>query len=367
MDFKKVQLLHLFYLLWRHDMKTDYTEFTVKGSEIDKINHKKKILLTSKESDFNKCTNIKEANNQDYFRSKDANTIITQPQTIINQSRKKKGGLKTDNKPLSEFEFYLSSPRTAIEVLNKEFKNGNASIEVYTSVAFLKKHFTITDEEKEVFNACLSLIKQKRDILQANNHIFISFYELHRQLGYRSKLRANNIQNYKTIIKRLDLININMIFKEKYGSYKKVSNLENVPIIELGGFYKTTVKGYKTKIKQEVFCTSCTMFMSMHFDMTERYKVLELEEPIKRSKIQHSETLYTYFEKIIFLEKQKKNNEKEIYIETVLKELGLLEAYKKTREKAKFINRKIVEPLKKLPSIQYTTFNKKEQRLKINF
>jgi len=219
--------------------------------------------------------------------------------------------------------------------------------------------------------------------LNTDKDIFISFNELHSQLGYKDKLRLETRERYKAALYSLAVlftnINLERAVYAGHKEYKKVNgNIENEPLVIYKGFKRAKAKVNRTTKIVDGFTTDLTELMKLHFNYTKQYKTAEIQEPKRKSKLKHAEKLEYYIKKLHFISIGNKNycidlNYKTIFDE--LKEFGLEEEYNNAREKTKVIKRKILNVITQIDEVKETKiidnkirvfFQKKESKKNIN-
>jgi hypothetical protein len=225
------------------------------------------------------------------------------------------------------------------------------------------KHFELSTEEIEIYNAICALIKAKK----YNHTIFISYNELHKQLKYKVKLRQTHKNKYTRVLRKLSWLYIDIDISEaKNRKYKKFYELEgNIkePLIVIVKFKKAKVKFKGTVKEVDGVVVYPTDLMNLHFNhqyQTNKYHTLESTVKKKyiatrKSKENSKTRLIMYVEKLYFLQKNNKKQEfTQISLDKIfeeLKEFDMKEKYKKayeTNHKPRFMNRNIFNPIDSL-------------------
>jgi hypothetical protein len=310
----------------------------------------KPFQLTSKESNFNKYPKELELN-------KANSTVKTKDLVIDHSTKKAKGFIKT----------CFISP---LEWLDKEHNlNLSDDLEDSETLFNIKKtgHFEVKAREEQIYNAICYLIQQK--IYKREKRIFISFNEIHQQLGYCGQLRPEHKAEYEKIIYKLNFLEVMIDFTNtKYRKYKEFYKSEgNIkePLIILVSFTKAKVKSGKTTKILEGFETLTTKLMNLHFNhpgQTNRYFTKEITEVVKNkkkieAKNKHIPKLETYINKLYFLSQSKKTLYIDLKNETIfeeLKEFKIKENFehaKKSRHGERYLNRNIYKPIESIPVV----------------
>jgi hypothetical protein len=224
------------------------------------------------------------------------------------------------------------------------------------------KTFDIRAEHELIYNAICALLRKKPLELNTDKDIFISFNELHSQLGYKDKLRLEARERYKGALFSLAVlftnINLEKAVYAGHKEYKKVNgNIENEPLVIYKGFKRAKAKINKTTKIVDGFTTDLTELMKLHFNYTKHYKTTEIQAPKRKSKLKHSEKLECYIKKLYFINIGNKNycidlNYKTIFDE--LKEFDLEEAYNNTNWKTRFIQRKFLSVIAQIDEVKET-------------
>jgi hypothetical protein len=274
----------------------------------------------------------------------------TEPIIFDNSHKTPKGKIKTKG----EISCSLSSP---LDWLNKEYKlttNSN-SITKTELIGKIKatKHFEFTADEINIYNAIVYLIKMK----QYEDKIFISFNELHKQLGYKGKIRKSHKDKYKKVIDKFSYIRIFIDLSEaKQANYKKYyeieSNIEE-PLLIFVKYKRQKVRFNNTVRQVDGFFSNKTDLMTLHFDFTNRFFTSKKPDKPKRVNKQNAK-LNNYINKNYYLQKKNKDQTFTQYrlIETifqdVLKEFNIYAKYLKAienRNKSRFLKRNVFDIL----------------------
>jgi hypothetical protein len=301
------------------------------------------FTLTSKETEFSKYDKELILNRFDK-KVKTKDTIIEYPNT----SKNKKNSILTAcfQSPLiwlkDEYKISLNNDMTDIDILTKIKKT---------------KHFEITAKEEKFYNAISALIHKKR----FNKTVFITYLEMHRQLGYKSKLRPEHKINYESMISRLSYLEIIIDFSGvTYDNYKKFYKIEgNIkePLIIPVSYSRAKVQYENTLKILEGFETIPTKLMKLHFDhecQTNYFVSGKKKNTSKKieSKIDHIPLLEAKIKKMYHLSKKEYADIKN---ETLLNEFKLQEEFKKAKETknvTRFLSRNIYNPIKSMIEVK---------------
>jgi hypothetical protein len=323
--------------------------------------------LTSKETNFQnyKTTNIE-------ITSIDSKHVARTENTRIENNNKSKK-CKTTTK--GHLNCFLYSP---LDLLNKEYrliKEEENTLDKLTLISRIKatEHFNLKTNEIKIYNAICALIKNKR----FNNIIFISFNELHKQLGYYSKLRQYHIVNYKKIISKFQYLNINIDMtnatNRNYKNFFKIEGNIQEPLLIRLNWTKAKVKINNRVSTLNGFETVPTKLMKLHFNheyQTNQYfSQEELQKPENRKKIYNAQQakLNDYINELYFLQK---NNKKQEFtnlslnkIWEVLKEFDMKSRYDiaiKSFNRSRFLNGNILEIINNNLNVESYILNKND-------
>jgi hypothetical protein len=327
-------------------------EIMFKNREVDDY---KSFTLTSKEMDL--CSYEKDLELLRY-----SNLVKTKDKIF------KLNGKNVTKKDMNEI---ITSLHTPLDLLEKEYNfeitdNDEKIIEKLKA----EKHFEMMAIDEEVFQAVCYLIYQKT-FMNEHSSIFISLNELHRELGYNSKLKEEDKQYYKKILTKLNYLRINInIEKSKYREYKKFykvyDNIEGEPLIYLDYFKKRKQYANKTIVLREGFITRKTQLMILYTEFTKRFYVSPLE---CKTKIKHSSRLKNYLKRLYFIDRKNKRPFL-LNIGTIfnhLSEFNLKDEYLKTNRKKEFLERKIFKLIDEMKEVKKITFVKSSDEYKYKF
>jgi hypothetical protein len=310
--------------------------------------------ITSPEADFQKYNTEIEINGVN---------AQTKPYEIDNHN-KNKGKIISKGSILCS----LFSP---LDWLNKEYKL-TKEIEIKKDVIINKikatKHFELSSEEINIYNALCALIKKKK----YDQTIFISFNELHRQLGYTGKFRISHKKTYINVLHKFSYLYVNIDISEarnkKYKKFYEAEGNIKEPLVILHGFKKADVKYNNRVRKLEGFTVYSTNLMNLHFNheyQTQKYYIEAPNNINRKIKESHKIKLKNYVNKLYFLQK---NNSKQkftrISLEKIfeeLKEFNIKEQYKKakqTKNLSRFMNRNIYNVIDSLDCVKTVTCEK---------
>jgi len=338
------------FLKYLKEIKNYHNEFTNLESNYNDF------IMTSKETDFQKY-NTKDLELMKLTKNvKTKDTEIDHHITYNTSSNGKKIVKKKDGVIITSFQ----SP---LDWLDKTYDLNLSNImtdqEVIQKIQ-ATKFFEIKSEQETLYNSTCALLRSKSIKENKDTGIFISFNELHKQMGYKGDLRKTDIDKYKNLIESLSYLHVNISMdKAVYANHKEYykinGNIENEPLIIYTGFCKAKAKINKTSKIVNGFKTNLTELMKLHFNYTKQYSILpktiqEQEKTIRKSKLEHATKLDIYIKKLFFINTGNKNYCVDISYNTFFKELkefNLDDEYKKTIEKSKFIKRKFLNPINK--------------------
>lgn len=301
-----------------------------------------KFQLTSKETDFQKYSKTIEIIDQ---------KARTKPIIIENNTKNKKGIISK-----GEISCYLASP---LDWLNKEYKlvEGD-SINKTELIQKIKatNHFKLSQDEINIFNAIVYLIKMK----QYEDEIFISFNEIHKQLGY-TRLRPEHKIKYRRIIDKFSytriFIDLSMAKQRNYKKYLEINENIEEPLLIFISYKRRKVKFNNTVKMVDGFFTLKTKLIKFHFDYTKQF--LTFEKPVKRKNktkllTDNQSKLNTFINKSYYLQKNNKDQTYNQYklidniLQDVLSEFDMHNQYLKACKdchKSRFLKRHIFNVL----------------------
>jgi hypothetical protein len=328
---------------------------TKKSKPFKAVEEYKLFQITSKETNFQKYNTEIEINGVN---------AQTKPCKLDNDNKNK--GITISKGSIL---CCLFSP---LDWLNKEYKLTN-KMEIEKDVIINKikatKHFELNIEEINIYDAVCALIKKKK----YDSTIFISFNELHRQLGYLGKLRQLHKQKYTNILYKFSYLYINIDFSEarnrKYKKFYEAEGNIKEPLVILHGFKKADVKYNNRVTRLEGFTVYPTNLMNLHFNheyQTNKFCIEELPKNNNRKiKENHKIKLINYVTKLYFLQKENsKQKFTRISLDKIfeeLKEFNIKEQYDRAKESknlSRFMNRNIYNIIDSLPCVKNVTCKK---------
>lgn len=316
------------------------------------VNSFNDFTLTSPETDFQKYnTNLELQRLTNIVKTQD--TKIKQYFEYEKTVKGKKIKIKKDGYIIASFQSPLDWIDTTYHLNTTNTMTDKEILEKVKTT----KCFEITSEQEEIYNAICELIRVKiRE--NKSNEVFISFNELHMQLGYDGKLRSIQKEHYENLIYHMSNLHINIeLNKVAYADHKEYfklhGDIKKEPLIIWGGTYKLQAPKNKTTVKLDGFKTYLTNLMQLHFNFTNHFYISQQTKI--RSKLPHASKLESYYKKKFFINTGKNNYCIDLKIETIfdiLKEFNLECEYNQSSNKPQFVKRQILNPLNKMAEIK---------------
>lgn len=225
------------------------------------------------------------------------------------------------------------------------------------------KFFEIKSEQEIIYNAVCALMRVKSITENKDTGIFISFNELHKQLGYKDKLRPEQKEKYKNLIYSMSYLHTNIsldkcVYANHKAYYEVNGNIEKEPLVIYKGFCRAKADINKTSRIVDGFKTDLTELMKLHFKFTCQFKVNQIEvhkEKKVKSRLLHASKLENYIKRLYFVSIGNNNYCIDLNYNTLfeeLKEFNLDDEYKQASHKTQFLKRKFLNPLNKMAEIK---------------
>lgn len=285
---------------------------------------------------------------------KETQEVKTQKYKVDNSNKDKKGEKTAKG-------FLTTCFISPLDWLDKEYSlnlSKENDIKKVTSKIKTTNHFNVTAREEEIYNATSYLIREKT-FQDKNKLVFISYNELHKQLGNKSKLRPENKKEYEKVLYRLSWLEIKIelsnIRNRKYKDFKNYiekSELREKLLTVI--FKRVRLKTKKTSKLVDGFKTYQTELMNLHFNYSNRFYINN-NSPISGRQGHHYK-LTNIVKRYYHISKGKNNLCIELKLETIfdeLKEFNLQKEYEESYgHKAQFIKRNILDILNKMPQVK---------------